>query len=377
MMSIKSNEEKLVDVQFNIHKFSDKKKPSEKDTLIISCFSEFGCEVMGSMYCIPRIIQEHPNKYYIAVGWYGREYLYRHLVDEFWEIKEDFQWLRDYALAFHNNSKNLNKIEKAIGKYGKVIGADKLGKLAIGHECLDCFHFWGHSQSFKECPQCKSTKVRKALFSDVNHYKKEALKIPCPSKEKLEQAKKLLGPKPVAITARNRKTYGRNLQPEFYEKLIYLLESMGYSPIWIGEKHNTFPCPVKRIIDVSRMEETRDLELTLAIVKQCCFTVQFWTASTRLAGMMEVPYLIFESPDQLFGNGQEAYRLALCTFGNRKLALCHYLNVYNDNDTAIKLVRRCVEEMNLGNWNDVIGMVDEPEFVASMRNQNLHRLGNI
>lgn len=370
------DEEKLVNISFNIHKFSKKEKPiEEKDIVIISCFSEFGCEVMGAMYNIPQIISENSDKYYIVMGWYGRSYLYQHLVDEFWEIKEEFQWLRDYALAFHNKSKNLNRLEKEVTRYGKVINFDKIGGIAVKNECLECSYFWRYAQNVKDCPQCKSLNVRKALFSDIDNYKKQAIKIPFPSLEKLNVTKEFLGKNPVGITARNRKTYGRNLQIEFYEKLIYLLKDLGYNPIWLGEKQSTFPCPVKDVVDFSRKEESRDLEFTLAIVKQCLFTIQFWTASTRLAGIMGTPYLLFESPDQLFGNGQEAFRLALCTFGKRKIALCHYLNLYNDNATGLKLVKRCIEEMNSNNWNDVIGMVDEPEYVAALRQGNLYRFG--
>lgn len=370
-------EEPVADVQFNVHKFSSRPKPENpKDIVIISCFSEFGCEVMGAMYCIPKMKLQYPDKYFIVMGWYGRDYLYRHLVDEFWETKEESQWLRDYALAFHNNSKNLKNIEKAVSKLGTVIGADKLGAVAVGNECNDCYQIWGEIGPTK-CKSCQSENITKGLFSDPAYWKKRVTPIPVPSKEKMEKAGVYLGPNPVAITARNRKTYGRNLQPEFYEKLIYLIEDMGYDPIWIGEKQTTLECPVPHIIDLTRKPEARDLEFTLAIVRQCKFTVQFWTASTRLAGIMGVPYLIFESPDQLFGNGQESYRLSLCTMGKKKIALCHYLNVYNDNDTAISLVRRCVEEMQRDNWNDIIGMVDEPAYVAGMRESNLHRLGGI
>ena len=60
------------------------------------------------------------------------------------------------------------------------------------------------------------------------------------------------------------------------------------------------------------MPNARDLEQTLAIVCGCEFPVQFWTASTRLAGVMGVPYLLFESPDQIWGQGQEGYRRNLC-----------------------------------------------------------------
>lgn len=371
----KRNEEKIVDVNFNVHKFSQKTKPLDpKDIVIISCFSEFGCEVMGAMYCVPKIIAENPDKYYIVMGWYGRSYLYRHLVDEFWETNEDVQWLRDYALAFHNNSKNLKRIEKSVGEHGKVMTSDKLGRIAVGNECQECFHFWGKVGQVDKCPKCNCTNIIKGLFSDIPYWKKKVVRIPDPSPEKMKEAEKYLGNRPVAITARNRKTYGRNLPIEFYVNLIKMLEDSGYNPIWVGEKQTTYECPVPHIMDMTRKPEARDLELTLAIVKQCCFTVQFWTASTRLAAIMGTPYLIFESPDQLFGQGQEAYRLNLCTMGNRKVALCHYLNVKNDIDTGVSLVKRCVGEMEAGDFRDVIGMVDEPEYVAGMRNNNMNRL---
>ncbi len=90
---------------------------------------------------------------------------------------------------------------------------------------------------------------------------------------------------------------------------------------------------------------------------------------------MGTPYLVFESPDQLFGAGQEAYRLSLCTRGKSKLVLSHYLNVYNDNEGALKLAEKSINEMREGNWQDVIGMVDKPETVSSVRSKNLRRLG--
>ena len=79
----------------------------------------------------------------------------------------------------------------------------------------------------------------------------------------------------------------------------------------------------------------------------------------------------------MFGAGQEGYRLALCTTGQKKLALCHYLKVFNDHPSAINLIERCVRDMEKGDWSDVIGLVDEPEVVAGMRNQNIGRLGGI
>ena len=374
----KKSEERLVDVTFNVHKFTSKDKPTDKNKIIIvSCFSEFGCEVMGAMYCIPWVKREDPDAYIIVMGWYGRSYLYRHLADEFWEVKEEFQWLRDYALAFHNNSKNLQKIEKQALQFGKVVTADHLGRMAVGNTCKHCNHFWGQTDKVLRCPTCNSENVQRGLFADVPGWRQHVVRIPPPSEEKLFEAKQFLGPHPVAVTARNRVTYGRNLQPEFYVMLVELLERMGYNPIWIGEKQTTLECPCPHIVDMTRKPEARDLELTLAIVSQCHFTVQFWTASTRLAAIMGVPYLIFESPDQLWGNGQEAFRLGLCTMGPKKICVCHYLNVFNGHKQAIDLVQLCVKQMQKGDFEDVIGLVDCPASVQGMRMQNSHRLGGI
>lgn len=373
----RTSEETIVNVKFDIHKFSTKPKPDEKKTIIISCFSEFGCEIIGVLYCLPRIIAENPDAYIIAMGWHGRQYLYKHLVDEFWEIKEEFQWLRDYSLAFHHNSRNLKRIEQVAKKYGKVTNSEALGRLAVGNTCNSCKNFWGQTENVKACPKCKSDNIVKSLFSDVRYWRQRMKPVPPPSDEKMEQARKLLGDNPVGVFARNRKTYGRNLQPDFYVKLAKLLQSKDYTPIWLGERQTSLACPIPGITDMTQMAESRDLELTLAIVSQVVFTTQFWTASTRLASLTGTPYLIFESPDQLFGAGQEAYRLALCTSGHNKIVLCHYLKVYNDNDSAIELVGKCVEDMENGDFCDVIGMVDEPEVVYHMRASNLHRLGGL
>jgi hypothetical protein len=123
------------------------------------------------------------------------------------------------------------------------------------------------------------------------------------------------------------------------------------------------------------MEEARDLELTLAIICQLKFTVQFWTASTRFAGIMGIPYMLFESPDQIWGNGQEGFRRNLCDFGNRKLVAAHFLNVYNDNDRGLSVVERAIQEMNDGNWEDIVDMVENYSVVEGMRRGNELRIG--
>lgn len=371
-------EEKFVeDIQFNIHKLNNRPKPDDpRQVLLICCFSEFGCETVGAMYCLPQILQQYPGFYKIVVGWYGREYLYRHLVDEFWELKPQHQWLREYCRAFHHESKNLVKLEKTLAQHGEVIESAYLGKVAVGARCFNCESFWGTTNKVRQCPNCKKTNnLQQSILGDVNYWKQRAVRIPVPSKEKLDLVNKYLKPNPVGLFARGRKCYGRNLPQEFYAELIQLLEGLGYNPIWLGEEATTQPCPVDHIVDFSRMSESRDLETTLAIVSKCEFTIQFWTASTRLAGMMGVPYLLFESPDQIWGRGQEGFRRNLCDFGPRKLAINHFLSVKDNPTEALNIVRRCVKEMKEGNYEDVIGLVESDIAVKMMKNDNIRRIG--
>jgi predicted Zn-ribbon and HTH transcriptional regulator len=339
--------------------------------------SEFGCETIGCLWCLPRIATEHPDDYKIAVGWYGREYLYRHLVDEFWELKEEFQWLRDYCMAFHNVSHNLSKLEEALKQYGKVITSRQVGQLVVGNKCTKCGNFWGDIKLVKECPRCNSNSVVTSLFGNVPYYRNKYTPIPKPSIAKCLEADRYVKPNTVGIFARGRKTYGRNLQPEFYIKLIELLESQGYNIIWLGEKQSTQACPVSRIIDYSRMPESRDLELTCAIISKLKFTIQFWTASTRLASMMGVPFILFETPMQIWGEGQEGYRLSLLkNLAPKKLAVCHFQNVLNNHDEAMRIVKQCTQELEAGNYEDVIGLVEDSAIVRQMKNQNKKRIGD-
>ena len=214
------------------------------------------------------------------------------------------------------------------------------------------------------------------MFGDIKYWKPRATRIPKPSEQKTAVAKSFLGNNPVGIFARGRKCYGRNLQPEFYSSLIEMLEGMGYDPVWLGERESTLPCPNPNILDFSRKEESKDLELTLAMVGECRFTVQFWTASSRLSGIMGTPYLLFESPDQIWGTGQEGLRRNLCDFGPRKLSINHYLSVYENNEAGLKVVRECLEEMLSGNYDDHIGMVEDRDSVLDMREKNRIRVGD-
>lgn len=378
----KRTERRLGEIRFTVHKFNNRPKPKKADRIkVVSCFSEFGCEVLGCLYCIPRLLRRYPGQYVIAMGWYGREYLYRHLVDEFWEIDEEFMWLRDYTRAFHNTSANLKKLEEAATKYGEVIPAVALGKYAVANYCRTCGKFWHEwKKKTPDCPACGSTVLIRSVFTDIATYKPTARWVPRPRKELLEWAKGLLKPKTVGVFARGRKTYGRNLPPEFYVKLISLLESKGYNVIWLGEKQSTQPCPVEHVLDFSRMDESRDLEKTLAIVSNLEFTVQFWTASTRLAGMMGVPFLLFESPEQIYVSysgimgAQEGKRLELCSLGPKKVVLSHYNNVLERQDEALSLVDRAVEEMKADNWTDLMGLIQDEKFSTTLQEEHYEML---
>lgn len=368
------SEEMLPNVSFVTHKFNNRPKPKDRSRiLIISCFSEFGCETVGITYCIPRLIKRFPGMYIIAMGWYGRQYLYRHLVDEYWEIKEDYMHLRNRTFAFHHKSKNLSQIEEQAAKHGLVIPTSTLGKFAVGNICRTCGYFWNEWRfATAKCPYCTSTVITNSLFGNAEVHKSSAVKVPRPSPAKLEWAKKLLGgKKSVAVFARGRKTYGRNLDAEFYKRLLQLLQSKGYNPIWLGEKQSTLPCPVDDVYDFSRSEDARDLEKTFAIICNCDFTIQFWTASSRLAGLMGVPFILFESPEQIYCSGhqpgQEGRRLELTTFGGKKIVLAHYLKSADNPDMVLSYTDQAIEELKAKNYDDLISELVDVESTKDLQ----------
>jgi len=362
------------DIKFKVYKFNNRPKPTNiKRILIITCFSEFGCESIGLSYSIPKVISHNPGAYVICVGWYGREYLYRHLADEYWEIQEDAMFLREYSNAFVSVSKNFKKLEKELEKHGMVFKGEHLGNLCVQNTCQICKKIFGSDSCENPCPFCGSQQVEWGFLADVFHHRKFAVQVPRPSIRMMEKAKTYLGPNPVGIFARSRKMYGRNLNINFYVKLIEYLEAKGYTPIWLGEKQSVYPCPVERIIDFSRLPESKNLELTLAIVANLQFTIQFWTASTRLASMMGTPWILFESPDQIVGNGQEGKRIVLTTDDDKKkLILSNFFTVCENEDKTLDLVGRAIQEIKNDNWDDIIGLVEDPNVVS----QSLEKMKN-
>lgn len=360
-------EANLDEVEFNIFKFNNRSRPKDKKkVLIVFSFYEFGTEILSVLYCLPRLINMNPGFYVIVAGWHGRDYLYRHLADEYWELKEEHQWLREYADAFNHNSVNLKKLHNKLSDFGVVAAGKEMTHFCLGNRCFDCDHyFMSYEYLNPKCPKCKSANLSKPLFCDVKRHKKTALPLPVPSNKTMVEARKYLGTNPVGIFARGRTRYGRNLQPEFYVELIKLLEGMGYSPIWLGEKCSVLPCPVDHITDFSRLPESRNLELTLAIVKQLNFTIQFWTASTRLASLVKTPWILFESPDQLAGGGQEGMRIALTTdWDKKKIVLANYNDVFANHEAALSLVKKSVEDIQSQNFSTIVGMVENHKTVS-------------
>jgi len=365
------DKEKSIDeIKFNIFKFTERVRPSSReDVIIISCFSEFGCEPIIPMYCIPQINKKYPGHYKIAIGWYGRDYLYKHLVDEYWELDESFQWLREYSRAFMNESKNLNRIEAQLLQFGMLYSSSVMGDMVLSYRCKKCNYVgadWETNADY--CYACGSDNLISSVLSNTSYWKKYVKKIPIPCEEKIDFAKSLLKPNSVGIIARGRKCYGRNLQPEFYVKLIDLLKKNGYNPVWLGEKQSIIPCPVDDILDFSSMQEARDLENTLALIKQLEFTIQFWTASTRLSAMVDTPFVLIESPDQIVGMGQEGKRLNLTTFCDKKMVFCHYMTMLENNDLAISLLDKVIQQVKNKDYSTVIGLVEDECVIQHMIN---------
>lgn len=373
----KEGERKLDKLNFIVHKLNHRPKPTKKGRIkIVCCFSEFGCETLGVLYCIPRLLRRFPGCYVIVVGWSGREYLYRHLVDEFWELREEHMWLRDYSNAMHHRSWNLRRIETVLSQYGDVVPSSLLGQYLVSNFCRTCGWYWSDwKEHHDKCPKCKSTVIFHSMMTDTAIYRKSAVRLPPPSETLMAWARSLVSPRTVGVFARGRKTYGRNLPSSFYVELVRLLEALGYNVVWLGEPQTTLLCPVAHIPDFSRDPRFRDLERTLAVICNLEFTIQFWTASTRLSGLMGVPFLLFESPEQIYASrsgvmaAQEGKRLELTTFGNRKVVLAHYHEAMEHQKEALDLVSRAIHEMREGNYDDIMGMVRDECFALLLKQE--------
>src|SRR4051812_49434545 len=119
-----SKKEKIItDFNYKVIQMTPRVRPERKaDVLIVPMFSEFGCETLGALYCLPELLRNRwAGKYIIVLSWAGRDYLYKGLADEVWELSDEHQWLKQYCLAFHHVSRNLKRFEHEAAKQGTLI----------------------------------------------------------------------------------------------------------------------------------------------------------------------------------------------------------------------------------------------------------------
>ena len=354
-------------VKFIAHKFTKRSKPKDiNKIIIINSFGEMGCETLIPLYCIPRLIRLNPNCYFIVLGFYGRSYLYKHLVDEFWELDGSYSWLRGYSYSFINMSNVYRKLLEKIKTFGVVISGDFLSRIMVGSKCRNCNCFFGSHDQDVVCPKCSTIDVDKSLMSDISSTKKTAVKIPKPRIEYVSWAKNLVGDNVVGVFARKRKLYNRNLSIDFYKNLIRLLQEKNYTVVWLGEKESIHECPKNMgVIDFSSMTESYDLEKTLSVISCCKFTIQYWTGSTRLAGITDTPFILFESPGQIILNqSQESHRICLTSdYDKRKIVLCNFDLASKNQDMVLNHTEKAIDNLLNKNYSIEISLVDNPQTV--------------
>ena len=336
------------------------KKTNKKQNLFILNFSEFGVETLSCLYSIPIIAKVYANFKIIVVGWVGRDYLYRHLVDEFWELDEKFYYLKDYSNAFLNNSKDIKNLEKNLSLFGSVITSGFLGNFFVANFCKNCLNYWLDNK--KNCNRCGNFDISLPILDTLD--RNSAVNIPIPPDTGIQ-----VPLNSVAIFARNRKTYGRNLPKDFYLKLNKSLIKMGYNPIYLGE--NSTSLNMTDCVDFSSSPNVKRLEFTLEVLSKVQFSLQFWTASTRLAAITNTPYILVESPNQVAYQAQELKRIALTTnFNKKKIIICHYIDFLENQNQGIELINKAVLEMKNNNWNHIFGMVKNKEILHSIIKDN-------
>jgi len=107
------------DLTFNKHVF--KEETDLQNKIFYLSFGEFGCETMIPTFLMPRINNNFPEYRKIVVGWRDREYFYRHICDEYWELDSQYMSLKDHSYAFENNSPEIVKLSKRLSNIGVII----------------------------------------------------------------------------------------------------------------------------------------------------------------------------------------------------------------------------------------------------------------
>ena len=338
----KENKELFNELVFNKHIFKEETQLSEK--LFYFSFGEFGCESIIPTFLIPRINNNFKEYRKIVVGWQGREYFYRDVCDEFWEIDNEFMSLKNRSHAFENHSTEIASLEKRLSNLGIVINGNKMGNLCLTCRCAACSHEFPRDRGDVYCPKCNSVKIIKSLIQGCKDYKNNVYPLPQINQKYIDFADELIPEKSVALFARNRKTYGRNLPKDFYNDVINLLTDFGYKVVLLGEVSSSYNIDNDKIINLMNHEYVGNLEAAFAVVKKCDFSLQFYTASTRISSLLNKPFVLVESPEQMFGRGQEGFRLSLMTkkYSDKKLVVSNFVDVVDNFSEFLTMLKDAV-----------------------------------
>jgi hypothetical protein len=333
---IQKPEKILNEVVFDKHIF--RANLTNKPVILLSCLVEFGCESLLPHYYLPHHIKQYSNYHRIAVGWRGRKLFYQDF-DEFWEIKDEYMFLRDYCLAFSTSSKNIRNLEISLKNYGDVIPAKLLGNRFHEKSCQKCGNKELPFTPNIQCSKCRSTKFYPSLLENPEFGKREYTALKFDFAKYQDFVSKNVKEKTIAIFARNRTTYGRNLPEKFYIDFISKVRSKKYNVIWLGEKQSTLKCPLPDVFDFTQSEFADDVEACLALVSRCIGTFQAWTASTRFSQILDIPFCLIESTDQISGRGHEGKRLELLTMNmnKSKIIISNYLNSVKNLDEFLNM----------------------------------------
>lgn len=362
----------VIEKDINSISFSRKiyNKNKNKKILFFNCLVEFGCESLLPHYVLPDLVSNNKHFHLVFIGWQGREYFYKKFADEYWEVKPEYMYLRDYVKAFTTTSKTILNIEKSLKQYGTVFSSKFFGNFFLQAECVDCKNKFGTTKKYSLCPFCSSKNILNSLFSDL-YKSKLNYKSLCDTASNYDLwAEKVIGTeKTIGIFARSRQTYARNLPVDFYAKIIENLQNKGYKVIWLGEKTSTLVCPNQNIFDFTKSEYADNIEACLSLVKKCCCTFQCWTASTRFSQMANTPFFLVESPDQIYGMGQEGKRIVLLTqdLNKKKILLCNYKKVMDNLEKFLDVCRyHFFDFIENKNSNDIVGLVDNQDYVTNI-----------
>ena len=358
-------EKKLEFIKLKRHIF---KNNTNKDFLFIFCLVEFGCELLIPHYLLPKICSTNKNKQIVVVGWQGRDFLYKHLADEFWEVDESCMWLRETTRALHHVSNNIRRLELVLKKYGEILPSHKMGNALLEAKCLECGHRFGSKNIQKFCEKCNKDNIKQSFFAQKEIAKKQYVDLPAVSENARTWAKKYVNKNCVAVFARNRVAYGRNLDINFYKILLDKIKSKGCVPIWMGEKQSILNCPDENVLDFSKLPESKDLQYAIAVLERCDYSIQFWTASTRLSLEANCPYILIESPDQIYGAGQEGIRLDLLNKKNTPhiILLCNFDKCIESSFDFLDVVENSIDEVYKKEFGIKIGLVNDVDYVKSL-----------